>query len=672
MSSVGEEAKGLVALALKHGEALLARSPELAEAQAREILHAVPGEPRARLLLARALRRKGDARAALETAENLVVEQPRAAAAHLELALACAAAGDGRRALRSMETALSLKSAPNLWRILGDELTKAGEAEAAGEAYTRHVASQAKDPELLKAAAALARNDIPVAERALKDYLKRFPTDAAAIRMLAETAMRLGRVEDAATLLERCLELAPGFDAARQNYATALARLNRPVEALAEVDCLLASQPEHIGYKAQRASTLVRIGEYQAALTLYDELLARVPDNAKLRMSHGHALKTVGRTEDAIAAYERSIELAANLGEAYWSLANLKTYRFSPAQIEAMRAQLARGDLSAEDRYHLDFALGKALEDQGDYEASFRHYSAGNRLRRTEIHYDPVENRAAMKRAKALYTAEFLAERADAGHPAPDPIFIVGLPRAGSTLIEQILSSHSLVEGTMELPDMIAIARRLGHKRGKGDGAPYPASIGKLSRTELRAIGEEYLERTRVQRKTEKPFFIDKMPNNFVHTGMILLALPGAKIVDARRHPLACCFSAYKQHFARGQSFTYDLAELGAYYRDYVDLMAHFDRVAPGRVHRVFHERLVERFEGEVRRLLAYCELPFEEACLRFYETERAVRTASSEQVRRPIFSEGLEQWRLYDTWLEPLKKELGDVLDNYPEIPAF
>jgi hypothetical protein len=387
-------------------------------------------------------------------------------------------------------------------------------------------------------------------------------------------------------------------------------------------------------------------------------------------MSYGHALRTTGRQADSVAAYRRTIALAPTLGEAYWSLANLKTFQFTEEDARAMRAALGRGDLADEDRVHFEFALGKMLEDEGNCEESFTHYARGNATRRKLHPYSADENSDFVRRSQALFTADFFAARAGSGCPAPDPIFIVGLPRAGSTLLEQILASHSLVEGTMELPDVPRIANEL-NVRGRKEGKLFLEILAELDPNELHTLGAGYIESTRVQRKTGAPFFIDKNPNNCQYVGLIQLMLPNARIIDARRHPLACGFSCFKQHFARGQGFTYDLGDLGRYYRDYVDLMAHFDRVLPGRIHRVIYETVVADTEAEVRRLLAYCDLPFEERCLRFYENERAVRTASSEQVRQPIFREGVEHWRKYDTWLGPLKEALGPTLSEYPAGPG-
>ncbi|WP_293453126.1 tetratricopeptide repeat-containing sulfotransferase family protein [Phenylobacterium sp.] len=560
---------------------------------------------------------------------------------------------------------------PQALRLLGAALRRQGETEAAEAAYLRSVRASVDDPQLREAAAALSENRLAAAEQALRAILKARPTDVAAIRMLAETGMRLGRYDDAENLLARAVELAPTFAAARHNYATVLYRQNRPEAAVEQCDRLLADDPGNPAYRNLKAAALGRIGEYDRAIALYQAVLQGQPRQPKVWMSLGHALKTVGRQAESVEAYRRSLELAPQLGEAWWSLANLKTVEFAADDVAAMEAQLARADLTDEDRFHLEFALGKAREDAGDYEASFGHYARGNALRRQEIVYDAEETTGQVSRAKALFTPAFLDVRAGRGSPAPDPIFVVGLPRSGSTLVEQILSSHSQVEGTQELPDVIALARRLGGRVKRASEGRYPEALGELSADELRALGEEYLDRARPHRKLGRPFFIDKMPNNWAHLGLILLALPNAKVIDARRHPLGCGFSAFKQHFARGQGFTYDLTDIGRYYADYVDLMAHFDAVRPGRVHRVIYEAMIADPEGETRALLAHCGLPFEAACLRFYENDRAVRTASSEQVRRPIFTDAAEHWRNYDAWLGPLKAALGPVLDAYPAAPA-
>ena len=660
---------GTLATALTHGRRLLGQEPSLAEAQAREILLAVPGHPEAVLLLAAALRRQGRAGEGLELLDPVIRAHPGWPMVHLEAGLAFADLQIGRAAVAALSRAVTLDGRLSMaWDALTDQLLLAGDEAGAARARAEQIKASVSDPELMQAATALIANDLPVAERILKPYLNRHPTHVAAIRMLAEVAARLGRNEDAEALLARCLELAPGFTEARYNHATVLYRLTRAEEALAALEPLLAANPRHAGYRNLKAAVLGRLGDYAGAIALYEGVLAEHPNQPKGWMSLGHSYKTIGRQADSVAAYRKTLELAPQFGEAWWSLANLKTVKFSDDDIAAMRLQLVRPDLTDEDRFHLHYALGKALEDAGQPAASFEQYAAGATLRRAGIDYEAEHTAAHARRSMAVFTSAFFAERQGWGCPAPDPIFIVGLPRAGSTLIEQILASHSLVEGTMELPDIIAIARRLGGRHRRESDGSYPEMVTGLTADEARLLGEEYLERTRVQRKTDRPFFIDKMPNNFAHVGLIRLILPNAKIIDARRHPLGCCFSAFKQHFARGQGFSYDLNDLGRYYADYVALMAHFDAVLPGAVHRTLYERMIADPEGEVRSLLASCGLDFEPGVMKFHENDRAVRTASSEQVRRPIFTEGLDQWRAFEPWLGPLKTALGPALETWDQ----
>ncbi|HEX8222799.1 MAG TPA: sulfotransferase [Allosphingosinicella sp.] len=545
----------------------------------------------------------------------------------------------------------------------------------AGEAQVPNVdealAASIRDPRLMQAGLALVEGELAVAERLLRPHLKEKPTDIAAIRMMAELAGRLGRYGDAEHLLRRALELAPGFTAARANLATVLYRQNRPTEAIEVLDRLLDEQPENAAHQNLKAAALGRIGGFEEAIGIYEAVLARFPDQPKIWMSYGHVLKTVGRLQDGIAAYRRALAVAPALGEVWWSLANLKTVRLGPADVAAMTEALEAPDLSREDLFHLHFALGKAHDDAGDAERAFGHYSEGNRLRRELIGYDSDSTTRDVDRSIALFTPAFFAGRGGGGCPAPDPIFILGMPRSGSTLLEQILASHPQVEGTMELPDLPALVKRLGGRARRSDEGAYPEVLADLDPAQLGALGEEYLERARIHRKTDKPFFIDKLPNNWAHIGLIHLILPNARMVDARRHPLDCCFSNFRQHYARGQGFSYSLADMGRYYADYVRLMTHFDRVLPGRVHRVIHERLIEHPEPEIRALLDALALPFDPACLAFHENRRAVRTASSEQVRRPINREGVDQWRPYERWLGPLKEALGPVLEAYPEAPS-
>ena len=670
MSAIPDQV-GDLRTALQHARALLAQSPKLAAEQAREILEVIPGQPDAELVLASALRRLRDFDAARAILHPLRQKHPRSAAVWLEWGELCACRGEHEVAGRALRRAVDLD--PTLvraWLALAEYCQATDDARGAAAAYAQFLRHSTRDPELMAAADALCSNRIPEAERILRARLYRAPTDVAAIRMMAEVAARLGRYDDAEHLLGRCLELSPEFSAARQQFAMLLHRNNRPVAALQEIGRLERADPANASVLNLKAAVLCRTGDYLPAIEIYRDLVRQFPNQARLFLSYGHALKTAGLRDEAISAYRRCAEIDPGFGEAYWSLANLKTFRFDADDVAAMRAQLERPGLAPDQRAQFEFALAKALEDDADYAASFRHYAEGNRLRRDMVPYDADDASARVERARRTFTRSFFEARSGWGAPAPDPIFVVGLPRSGSTLIEQILSSHSQVEGTMELPEIISITRELRESAGHGQRG-YHDALATRSLEQIAELGHAYLERTRIQRKSGAPYFIDKMPNNFFHVGLIHLILPNAKIIDARRHPLACCFSGFKQYFARGQNFSYDLDDLGRYYRDYVALMAHFDAVLPGRVHRVVYERMVEDTEAEVRRLLDYCGLPFEDGCLRFFENDRPVRTASSEQVRRPIYREGVDHWRHFEPWLDPLKAALGDVLDHYPDPPA-
>ncbi|MBS0469847.1 MAG: sulfotransferase [Proteobacteria bacterium] len=669
MSSPSPEPTGTLAQALSQCARLIAADPAKAEAQARAILEAVPGQPQARLYLGIARRRLGDAADARAVLEPLAAEQPKAPAVWFELGLACAALSDTTAAIAALKTATRLRPEfADAWAALAEQYLAVDDEEAAGHATAQQIRLATKDPRLVEAAQALLDNKLAVAEHTLRPLLKAEPNNIAALRMLAEVGARLGRYGDSEALLEHCLALAPSFTTARHNYAIVLHRQNKSQAAIAQAELLQQADPKNAAYRALKGAAYGQIGEYEKAIDEYDAVLKASPKQPRSWMSYGHALKAVGRQAESVAAYRKAVTLAPTLGEAWWSLANLKTVRFTPEDRAAIQSALGRSDIADEDRYHLDFALGKALEDAQDYEASFAHYAAGNALRRKSVGYEADETSDHMRRSIALFTPEFFAARTGFGDPAPDPIFILGLPRAGSTLLEQILATHSQVEGTMELPDIIAIARRLSGRASRKEESLYPEALTGLSAADLKALGAEYLERTRIQRKLGRPFFIDKMPNNFAHVGLIHLILPNAKIIDARRHPLGCCFSAYKQHFARGQGFSYDLDDLGRYYADYVALMRHMDKALPGRVHRVIYEKMIDDPEGEIRRLLAYCGLPFEPACLQFHENARPVRTASSEQVRQPLFRDGVDQWRHFEPWLDPLKAALGPVLQEYTD----
>ena len=522
-------------------------------------------------------------------------------------------------------------------------------------------------PELIEAASHLLAGAFGKAEPLCRVVLKRDPLDVNAMRLLAEIGIEVGRLEDAEALLARALELTPRFRLARFSYANVLGRRGKFQAALTELDALLEVDPDQPGYLILKANTLVRIGDHESAIAIYRNVLARVPVTAGVQMSLGHSLKTVGHQDEAIAAYNVARSLRDDLGDAYWSLANLKTFRFSDNDLDTMRTVAGRETISREDYFHLAFALGKALEDRGKFEESFTWYRRGNAIKRRLVTYSADDNHSDMTRISEYFSKDVFETRRNAGCKERAPIFIVGLPRAGSTLLEQILASHSAVEGTQELPDIISIARRIADKKRTDDPSNYPGGLTQLSDADLTALGEEYIERTRIHR-SGAPFFIDKMPNNFAHIGLIRLILPKATIIDARRHPIACCFSGYKQLFAKGQNFTYNLTDIGRYYADYVRLMRHWHDVLPGHVLQVQYEDMVADTEAQVRRLLDHCGLPFEDNCLRFYENKRAVKTASSEQVRQPIFTSGLDQWENFEPWLSPLKAALGETLVTYKQ----
>ena len=656
-----------LAQAVEQAATQLAADPAGAARAAETILNLAPKDPRARLILASARRRLGDPAAAARILALLAQAFPRAANTQYELGLTLAALNQTQPAAEALRRAVSLNpELADAWRALGDLMFAAGDLPGAKAAFAEQARRSVSDPALRPAADALFEGRLDDAERHLRTHLLRRPDDPAGLRLLAEAYLHRARYADAEVLLRRCLDLDPDYDGARFNLADALFRQQKAAEAVTHVRPLLARAPRDAAYRNLMAACLSLLGEDQAVIGLYESLLADYPSQPRIWLNFGHTLRAVGRSQAAIDAYRRCIALAPELGDAYWSLANLKMARFSEAELAALKTQAARADLSADDRLHLRYALGKALEDQGDAAGSFEHYAAGAAIRRGELAYDADETTAFVERSVATLSADFFADRAGWGAASDAPIFVVGLPRSGSTLVEQILASHSAIEGTMELPYAGLIALGLGHPERATRGPRYPECLAALTADQAAALGEAYLDAARAHRKLGRPLFIDKMPNNFNHIGLIQLILPRAKIIDVRRHPLGAGFSAFKQHFAQGQGFSYDLADIGRYYRDYVALMRRIDQALPGRAHRVIYEDLIEDTEAEVRRLLAYCGLDFEPACLTFHTNDRAVRTVSSEQVRRPIFRDGLEQWRRYEPWLEPLKTALGPALERW------
>ena len=661
--------------ALDTAAAQVETAPEAALATADAALRAAPGLPPALFVAAQALRRLGRPAEACARLEAIGAAGRRPPMVLWELAQAASEAGQHETAIEALE-ALT-RQQPGVasgWFLLAAELRKAGRAEDAWRADLSAVHAASRDPELLAAAADMNAGKLDEAEAGLAARALRLPDDPVGTRLLGELAWRRGDMTEALRLIERAVTLAPGFDLARDFLVRLLMQVNRLPDALVNAEMLAQSPVAGSAADLVLASVLVRLGDQERACGIYERLLEAQPDQPLLWQNLGHVLKTLGEQGEAIAAYRAAVTRQSTLGEAWWSLANLKTVKLGAddiARMEAALSSLEGEEGRDEDVFHLHFSLGKAYEDAGDVAQSFGHYDKGNRLRRTLVRYDADLLAAEAEAAAATFTSAFIAERGEGGCPAQDPIFIVGLPRSGSTLVEQILSSHSMIEGTMELSEMMVIAARLQSRVDEGEFADFAAMVRSLGPAERQRLGEEYIERTRVHRKTDRLHFTDKMPNNWQHTGLIRLILPNAKIVDARRHPMSCCFSGWKQHFARGQTFTYDLTEIGRYYRDYVQLMAHYDAAAPGAVHRVIYERMVAETEAEVRSLLAYLGLPFEEGCLEFHRNTRAVRTASSEQVRQPIYTDAVEHWKAFAPWLGLLEEALGDVATSYPEVPA-
>jgi len=536
-----------------------------------------------------------------------------------------------------------------------------------------HVATLKKIPaEIVTATGFFMDGDLDMAEPMVRAYLLRHGDHVEGMRLLARIGIARKVFDDAEILLAALLQLAPDYKAARREYAEVLIELHKHQEARRQLEQLIAEAPEERFYKLLYASTAVGLGEQQRAVELYRDLLQGTPEDADVHLSIAHALKTLGQRDAAIAEYREAARCRPSFGDAYWSLANLKTYRFEDAELTRMQDLTADPALTTVDRYHLYFALGKALEDRGEFAESFRYYALGNAAKRIESKYRPEIIEDNTRRQIQVCSRSFFAERRGWGASDPDPIFIIGLPRSGSTLIEQVLASHSQVEGTQELANVQQIVANLRGRDPDPKDPRYPAILAHLRAEDYRQLGEKYLADTRVYRggsgAAPTAHFIDKMPNNFRHLGLIHLMLPNAKIIDARREPMACCFSNLKQLFAQGQEFTYSIEDIARYYRTYLELMRHWDSVLPGKVLRVMHEDVVDDLEGNVRRLLEFCGLEFEPQCIEFHKTVRSVRTASSEQVRRPISREGLEHWKHYEPWLDPLKHALGSALTDYRE----
>jgi tetratricopeptide (TPR) repeat protein len=614
----------------------------------------------------RQLTRTTDALATLEQLERF---HPGYSRLYQERGHCYVALKDAPQAIEAFLRAVAINPAlPASWGMLEGLYRMCGDADNLGRAAAHVAKLKTLPPEVIAATGLFSDGHLTAAEKMIRAFLLAHGDHIEAMRLLARIGAALEVFDDAQLLLEAVLERVPDYVAARYDYASVLLGRHKHEQALDQLDKLLAIDPANRQYRTLYATITAGRGDHSRAITLYEELLRAAPPgslNADLHLSIAHSLKTLGRGSDAIEQYRSAARERADFGDAYWSLANLKTYRFADAELECMRFAEAAPATALVDRYHLCFALGKAYEDLGDYAESWSYYERGNALKRAESRYRPelIERNTANQ--KKVCTPEFFERRRGYGAASTAPIFVVGLPRSGSTLIEQILASHSAVEGTQELADIPRFVLELQGRDPDFESPRYPGVLAQLRPEEYQRFAEKYLCDTRVYR-TGKPRFIDKMPNNFRHLGFLHLVFPNARIIDARREPMACCFGNLKQLFARGQEFTYSIEDISRYYRTYLELMEHWDAALPGAVLRVLHEDLVDDLEGNVRRILDFCELPFEPACLEFHRTERSIVTASSEQVRQPIFREGLDQWRRYETWLDPLRVALGDALVRY------
>jgi predicted Zn-dependent protease len=651
--------------------ALLTGNPAAAERQAREILKFLPDDARAVFILGAARRRQGDPGGARTLLQRVVDVHPGSANAHHELGLTLAGLGESDAAVAALRQARELRrDLPDAWRTLGDQLTLAGDQDRAALAYAEQAyadegGADEGDGPPKAALEALREGRLSQAAVILQRHLKLAPDDTIARVLFAQTAARLGHLEDAGDMLERCIGTAPDSADARFVYAQVLHDQHRPYDALAQLEPLLAAYPTEVRLRFLAMTCHILAGDFERAEAMAAALLEENPAEAAYWLSHGQTLRITSRGEEAAAAFRRALALRPSSGEAWWCLADLKTARFDDADIAQMRAAAGNTALTDEDRAQACYALGKALEDRGAWADSFARYDAGARLRRASLRYDPDQNTASADMTRALFTQDFFAGR-PRGSSSDAPIFIVGMPRAGSTLVEQILVSHRDVEPTMELPYLPQIAIRLGRAGRQGRGPDYYQCVAALDQPALGAYAAGYLEDAARHRGGVKRHFVDKLPGNFLHTGLIELLLPNARIIDVRRHPMASCFSMFKQLFFGGQEFTYDQTELGRYYRDYLSVMDHFDRALPGRIHRVIYEDLVDDTEAEIRRLLDYCGLPFDAACLSFWQTERPISTHSSEQVRAPVFRGALDRWRRYEPFLAPLAQALGPALEGW------
>ena len=627
-----------------------------------------PDNVEARYALAVAERHRHRWTGALAALAGILERKPNFGRAHQEVGYNHIALKDFVRAGAAFERAIAADpSLVNSWRCLAKLYHDNGNTERLVAVKDQLAFLESLPAELLAVISYLSEDRLADAERLCKHFLRSNKTHVEGMRLLAEIATRNSTFDEAEFLLETCVELHPSHRNARMQYANILMRMQKFAKAFEQAEQLLAEHPDDNNrIRALYAAACAGIGRNDEAIECYQRLMRDHPDNHFFPVSLAHVHKSDGEIDEAVALYRKAYGIKPDHGDAFWSLANTKSYEFTDDELARMEALATDAATADNDRIQVCFALGDAYERKHEYERSFGYYDQGNALKRPTTYHDPKHLRVRIDGQIEFCTEELFARRQGPGFDAPDPIFVVGMPRAGSTLIEQILSSHSAVDGTMELHNILNLAKRLRGRDQPGEPPRYPRILHEIETDYFRRFGEQFIEDTRVYRGAA-PFFIDKMPNNFFHIGLIRLILPNAKIIDARRHPMACCFSCYKQLFGEGQEFSYGLSEAGNYYRQYVKLMDHWDAVLPGFVLRVQHEDVVEDLEGQVRRILEFCGLPFEQACIDYHETERSIRTPSAEQVRQPIYRTGLDQWRNYEPWLDPLKEALGpDVRARY------
>jgi tetratricopeptide (TPR) repeat protein len=607
---------------------------------------------------------------ALGILERLQQLHPRYSRLYEERGHCYVALTDASKAIDAFWQAVNINAAlPASWQMLHTLYLGMGDEENVAKIADRLATLRNLPPEIIEAGSLFADGELVHAERVLRIYLAQHGEHIEAIRMLGRICIARGLRDDAELLLEAVVQRAPGYRAARADYARALLDQHKYVRSREEIQQLLELDPGNRAYLRQYGEACIRLGDYEPGIRLYRRLLGdALPgrESAELHSWIAFSLRAKGHQTEAIQGYRAAIAALPDSGEAWWGLANLKTYRFAEDDIARKRTVEAAPATSLVDRYHLCFALGKALEDQGRYEESWAFYERGNALKHAEVRYLPTPAEAHVRLSKQVCIREFFETRRGWGVADADPIFILGLTRSGSTLIEQILASHSQVEGTQELADIQRIVRALRGRDTDLKNPRYPGVLAELGPQDFRKFGERFMADTRIYRQTQRPFFIDKLPDNFRDIGLIHLMLPNAKIIDARREPMACCFGNLKQLFSGGQEFSYSIGDIAHYYRNYLEFMRHWNEALPGRILTVQHEDMVENLEGNVRRILDFCGLRFEPACLEFHKTPRNVRTASSEQVRQPISREGVDQWRNYEPWLGPLKDGLGDALTTY------